>query len=126
MNLYKYAAIMGVFNDEPEDKITITIDDIKKFKKSLGSINRIKNLNITSLDRIACLSFSPYEESVFFQFIFNGKAIDTEDGEEKEITIEFICNFIINDFNESTVKCNIVFNYTGEILQRTIPQERWM
>ena len=44
MNLYKYAAIMGIFNDEPEDKITITIDNIKKFKKSLGSINRIKNL----------------------------------------------------------------------------------
>lgn len=119
---------MNVFDDPPDGKLTVTSDDMKKFAKSLGSISRVKSLKIISLDRITNYIFSSYDDFVDVEFIFNGKAIDTEEktGKEQKITIEFCCNYDIKDFSKSTVKRNIIFNRTGEILQRTIPQERWM
>ena len=126
MNLYKYAAILCVFDDPLDGKIAVNKNDIIKFKKSLGSTSRVKGLSIQSLDRITNYIFSPYDDSVYFEFIFDGKGIDTENGKEQKITIEFICEFNISDFSRSTVKRNIIFNWSGEILQRTIPQERWM
>lgn len=94
----------------------------------MDNMSRIKNLKFTSLDRISNYIFSPYDDSVYFEFIFNGKAIDTDTkiGKEQDVTIEFLCCFDINYLNKSYVKRNIIINKTSEILQRTIPQERWM
>lgn len=126
MNLYKYAAILCIFDDPPDGKIAVSKNDIIKFKKSLGNTHRIKELNIQSLDRITNYIFSPYDNIISFEFIFNAVGIDTKNNLKQKIGIEFCCDFNINDFIKSTVKRNIIFTHTGDVLQRTIPQERWI